>query len=45
MNRFSRIGNRLGIDIGSSQVRIYTGEKIILEEASCAAVDNVNGMC
>ncbi|KXB93466.1 cell shape determining protein, MreB/Mrl family [Veillonellaceae bacterium DNF00626] len=44
MNRFSRIGNRLGIDIGSSQVRIYTGEKIILEEASCAAVDNVNGM-
>lgn len=43
MKGFSGVGNRLGIDIGSSQVRIFAGEKIILEEASCAAIDNEDG--
>ena len=35
--------NSLGLDMGSSQVRIYQNDKIILEEASAAAVDNVSG--
>lgn len=43
MKAFSGVGIRLGIDIGSSQIRIYSDNKIILEEASCAAV-NGNGM-
>lgn len=40
---FSGISNYLGLDIGSSQVRIYQKDKIILSESSVAAVDNVSG--
>ena len=35
--------NCLGVDMGSSQVRIYQRDKIILEEASTAVVDNISG--
>ena len=40
---FSAMLNSLGIDMGSSQVRIYQRDKVILEEASTAAVDNISG--
>lgn len=43
MKRFSGFLNRLGVDMGSSQVRIYNGEKMLLAEASCACVDNLDG--
>lgn len=40
---FSAMLNCLGVDMGSSQVRIYQRDKIILEEASTAVVDNISG--
>ena len=40
---FSAVLNCLGVDMGSSQVRIYQRDKIILEEASTAVVDNISG--
>ena len=40
---FSAMLNSLGIDMGSSQVRIYQRDKVILEEASTVAVDNISG--
>ena len=43
MKAFSGTGIKFGIDIGSSQVRIYSDSKIVLEESSCAAVDNATG--
>lgn len=33
----------LGLDMGSSQVRIYQRDKVLLEEASTAVVDNISG--
>lgn len=35
--------NCLGVDMGSSQVRIYQRDKVILEEASTVVVDNISG--
>lgn len=43
MKGFSVLYNRLGMDMGSSQVRIYQKDKIILAEASTVAVDNIDG--
>lgn len=40
---FSGISNYLGLDMGSSQVRIYQKDKIILSESSVAAVDSISG--
>lgn len=40
---FSAMLNCLGVDMGSSQVRIYQRDKVILEEASTAVVDNISG--
>lgn len=40
---FSAMLNCLGVDMGSSQVRIYQRDKIILEEASTVVVDNISG--
>lgn len=40
---FSGISNYLGLDIGSSQVRIYKQNQIILSESSAVAVDNISG--
>ena len=37
MKVFSGINDKLGIDMGSSQIRIYSDKRVILEEASCAA--------
>lgn len=34
MKVFSGINDKLGIDMGSSQIRIYSDKKVILEEAS-----------
>lgn len=39
MKSFSGMNSRIGIDIGSSQVRICAGHKIILSESSAAAVE------
>lgn len=43
MKAFSGAGIKFGIDIGSSQIRIYSGSKIVLQEASCAAIENDTG--
>lgn len=43
MKAFAALSNRLGIDMGSSQVRMYQNDKIILAEASTVAVDNIDG--
>ena len=40
---FSGINDKLGIDMGSSQIRIYSDKKVILEEASCAALEDNSG--
>lgn len=42
MKSFSAAG-RIGIDLGSSQIRIYAGNKIILSENSAAVINNVTG--
>ena len=36
MSMFSAMLNCLGLDMGSSQVRIYQRDKVLLEEASTA---------
>ena len=33
MKVFSGINDKLGIDMGSSQIRIYSDKRVILEEA------------
>lgn len=43
MSMFSAMLNCLGLDMGSSQVRIYQRDKVLLEEASTAVVDNISG--
>lgn len=43
MKVFSGINDKLGIDMGSSQIRIYSDKKVILEEASCAALEDNSG--
>lgn len=43
MKGFSALSNRIGMDMGSSQVRIYQRDKIILAEASTVCVDNIDG--
>ena len=43
MKVFSGINDKLGIDMGSSQIRIYSDKKVILEEASCAALEVIVG--
>ncbi len=43
MKPFSVLSNQLGIDMGSSQVRMYQKGKMILSEASTVAVDNIDG--
>lgn len=43
MKAFYGAGIKFGIDIGSFRIRICSGENIILEEASCAAVDDETG--
>lgn len=43
MKGFAALSNRIGIDMGSSQVRIYQKDKMILAEASAVAVDNIDG--
>ncbi len=40
---FSAMLNYIGMDLGSSQIRIYQRDKIILEETSAAVVDNITG--
>ena len=39
---FSGMSNYLGLDIGSSQVRIYKNNQIILSEASLALINNTS---
>lgn len=43
MKAFYGAGIKFGIDIGSFRICICSGENIILEEASCAAVDDETG--
>ena len=43
MKVFSGINDKLGIDMGSSQIRIYSDKRVILEEASCAALEDNSG--
>ena len=43
MKAFSALTNKLGIDLGSSQVRIFRDDRVVLEESSVAVVDNING--
>lgn len=43
MNVFSGTLNQLGIDLGSSQVKIYSKNKLLLAEASAVAVENIKG--
>ena len=43
MKMFRGLSNWIGIDMGSSQVRIYQENKVILAEASTVAVDNIDG--
>lgn len=43
MKAFSGSSGQLGIDLGSSQVKIYSGNKLLLAEASAAAVENITG--
>lgn len=43
MKVFSGINDKLGIDMGSSQIRIYSDKKVILEEESCAALATGSG--
>lgn len=40
MKSFSRTINAVGIDLGSSQTRIYAQDRMILEEYTAVAVDN-----
>ena len=43
MKMFRGLSNWIGMDMGSSQVRIYRENKVILAEASTVAVDNIDG--
>lgn len=43
MKAFKGLSNWIGVDLGSSQVRIYKENKIVLAEASTVAVDNLDG--
>lgn len=43
MKSFSGAMNRMGIDLGSSQVRIYIGNKMALSETSVAAISLSDG--
>ena len=38
MKAFSALTNKLGIDLGSSQVRIFRDDRVVLEESSVAVV-------
>lgn len=43
MKSFSGTMSRMGIDMGSSQIRICAGNKIVLSEASVAVIDAADG--
>lgn len=43
MKSFSGVMSRIGIDLGSSQVRMYAGGRIVLAENSVAVLDNSTG--
>lgn len=43
MKSFSGAVNRIGIDMGSSQIRMYAGHTMILEESSAAAISYADG--
>lgn len=43
MKSFSGVMSRMGIDLGSSQIRIYAGNKVVLSENSVAVVDQAEG--
>ena len=42
MKMFRGLSNWIGMDMGSSQVRIYRENKVILAEASTVAVDVIH---
>lgn len=43
MKSFSGVMSRIGIDLGSSQVRMYAGGRVVLSENSVAVIDNASG--
>lgn len=43
MKSFSGVMSRMGIDLGSSQIRIFAGNKIVLSENSVAVIDSSDG--
>lgn len=43
MKAFSGVMSRIGIDLGSSQIRMYAGNRVVLAENSVAVIDNSSG--
>ncbi len=43
MKAFKGLSNWIGVDLGSSQIRIYKENKMILAESSTVAVDSMDG--
>lgn len=43
MKSFSGVMSRIGIDMGSSQVRMFAGGRVVLSENSVAVIDNGTG--
>ena len=45
MKSFSRSANHIGIDMGSSQTRIFSENRLLLDERTVVAVDWVRYRC